>query len=81
MDPAKEFGGNSGEKKLDDKMKVEFGLVKKSCKYFIHSIQDQVVKFTAQILTGETMRKCHADEVLTLVVSLTTQCMNRVQYN
>lgn len=29
VDPAKEFGGKNGEKELTDKMKMEFGLIKK----------------------------------------------------
>jgi len=39
-DPAKEFGGKSGEKELADKMKVEFGLIKNPRRYYIHSIED-----------------------------------------
>jgi len=39
-DPAKEFGGKGGEKELVDRMKIEFGLSKKSGGYSIHSIQD-----------------------------------------
>jgi len=40
-DPAKEFKGRSKEKELVGKMKIEFGLVKKSCRYTIHSIIGQ----------------------------------------
>lgn len=39
-DLAKEFGGKSGERELVDKMKVEFGLIKNSCRYYIRTIQD-----------------------------------------
>jgi len=37
-DPTKEFGGKSGEKYLANKMKAEYGLIKKSHRYYIHSI-------------------------------------------
>jgi len=42
-DPAKEFGGKSGEKELTKKMKTKYGLVKKSCGYSILYIQDHAV--------------------------------------
>lgn len=45
VDPAKEFGGKSGEKEMEDKMKAEFGLVNKSCGYSIHSIKDHTCSF------------------------------------
>jgi len=35
VDPTEEFGGKTKEKKLTDKMKSEFGLVKKSHVYSI----------------------------------------------
>lgn len=62
-------------------MKGEFGLIKKSHGYSIHSIQDQVVQFVVQILAGKIMRKCHVDKVLVHVVSLAAQCTKGVQYN
>lgn len=81
VDPTKEFGGESGEKELADKMKLEFGLVKKSHRYSIHFIQYQTLQFATQILEGKIMRKCHADEFLAPIVSLSAQCMKGVQYN
>jgi len=42
-DPTKEFGGKSKEKELADKMKTEYGLVKKPCGYSIRSITDLAV--------------------------------------
>lgn len=42
-DPTKELAGKTREKQLDDRMKKEHGLVKKSHDYSILSIQGQVV--------------------------------------
>lgn len=68
----KDFGGKIKEKKLVDKMKTKFGLIKKLHRYSIHSIQDQAVQFDAEILVRKIKRKCCVDEVLVLVVSLAT---------
>jgi len=43
MDLAKEFGGKTEEKELANKMKKLYGLVKKSHRYSILSIQHQEV--------------------------------------
>jgi len=43
VDPTKEFGGKIKEKELVDRMKTEFGLVKKSRRFSIHSIAGQAV--------------------------------------
>ena len=59
--PAKEFGGKSKEKELEDKIKTKFALIKKSLGYPIQSIQDQAMQFSAKILVGKIMRKCHTD--------------------
>lgn len=48
--PAKEFGGKTREKELADKMKKEYGLIKKSRGYAILSIIDQVVQVSTKIL-------------------------------
>lgn len=42
--PAKEFRGKTREKEFIDKMKKEFGLIKKSCGYSITSILDPTVQ-------------------------------------
>lgn len=62
-------------------MKNEFGLINKLCGYSICSITDKVVQVSDQILACKVMRKCLADEVSTLVISLAAQCMKGVQYN
>jgi len=36
------------------------------------------MKVDTQNLVGKVMKKCHADEVPTLVVSLATKCMEGV---
>jgi len=78
---AKEFVQKIGEEELADKMKAEYGLVKNSCGYSIRSIQYQVVQLNAQILARKIMRKCCADKVPALVVSLVAQCVKGVKYN
>lgn len=40
VDLAKEFGGKTREKQLANKMKVQYGLIKKLHGYSIHFIQD-----------------------------------------
>ena len=55
VEPAKEFGGKRKEKELADRMKIEFGLIKKSHRYSIHSIIYKVVHFITQILVGKIM--------------------------
>lgn len=42
-DPAKKFAGKTREKELANKMKKEYGLVKKSWGYSIMSVQDLAV--------------------------------------
>lgn len=69
---AKKFGGKIKEKELTDKMKTEYGLVRKSHGYSIHSIVDPMVWFATQILVGKVIRKCCVDEVSVLVISLAT---------
>jgi len=46
VDPAEEIRGKTKEKQLVDIMKSEFGLVKKSHGYSIHSIIDKVIQFS-----------------------------------
>jgi len=43
VDLAKEFGGKSKEKELENRMKIEFGLIKNARRYSIYSTQDQEV--------------------------------------
>lgn len=57
VDPAEEFGGKSKEKKLIDRMKGEFGLVKKLNGYTVHSITNTTVQFSDPILACKVMRK------------------------
>lgn len=58
---------------LTKKMKEKFKLVKKLCGYSIASITNLVVKIAMQILAGKVMRKCRAEEVPMLVISLAAQ--------
>jgi len=81
VDPMDDFVGKSQEKRLEDQMKRDFGLVKKSRNYAISSISDGAVQFGTQILAGKIMRKCCSNEVLALVVYLVVQCTKGVQYN
>lgn len=54
-------------------MKKGIDLVKKSRGYSITSINNPTIQIATQILAGNFMRKCRADEVPTLVVSLAAQ--------
>lgn len=58
-----------------------FGLVKKYRGYEINSIKDQGVFFIAHILAGKIMRKCRANEVPVVVISLVEQCAEGAQFN
>lgn len=64
------FGGKADEHALADVMKEKFKLVKKPRDYAISSICDPTVKVAMQILAGNVMQKCRADEVLTPLVAL-----------
>lgn len=79
--PAKEFGGKTREKDLGERMKRAYGLLKKSQGYSILSITGHIIQFATQILAARVTIKCHADEVSTSVVFLTTQCTKYVQFN
>jgi len=70
LNPAKAFGGNTGERGLVERMKYKFKLVKKPRGYSIYSIINPAVKVATQILARKIMRKFRTDEVSTLVVSL-----------
>lgn len=51
-------------------MKEKFGLLKKSHRFDINSIEDQGVCLVTHILVGNIMRKCMPNQVLAAVVSL-----------
>lgn len=74
LNPTKEFGGKTSEHDLTEKMKEKLNLVKNPCGYSITSITNPVVKIATQILAGKVMRKCRANEVPVLVISLVAQC-------
>ena len=72
------FGRKCGELALTEAMKEKLKLVNKFWGYAISSIYDPAVKVAKQILAGKIMRKCRADEVLALVVTLAAQCTEGV---
>lgn len=80
VDLAQEFKGENKENKLTNRMKNEFGLMKKSHGYFICSITDKAMKFAARILACKVMRNNCMDEVLVPLISLTKHYVNGVQY-
>lgn len=51
-------------------MKHKFKLVKKLHGYLITNIIDPALKVSTQILASKVIRKCRADEVSALLVSL-----------
>ena len=75
---AMEIGKKTGEHKVAIRMKDKFKLTKKPFEYLISCITNLMDKVNAQILAGRIMRKCHVDEVPTLVVSLAAQCMEGI---
>lgn len=75
LNPAKEFGGKTSERDIEEKMKDKFKLMKKLHGYSITSITDPTVKIATQILASKIMRKCHADEVTMPVISLAALCV------
>jgi len=75
LNPAKEFSRKMSKHNLAGKMKDKFKIEKKSRRYSVTSIIDPVMKISTQILVRKVMKKCHADEVLTLVIPLTAQCI------
>ncbi len=66
---------------LAEAMKAKYKLEKKKRGYSITSIKEKGVRVATQLLAGKVMRKCHADEVLVLVVALVEQCAEGVQFN
>lgn len=72
------FGEKGGEQALMESMKEKFKLVKKLPRSAISSIYDPAVKVATQILVDKVMRKCHADDVPTPVVTLAAQCAEGV---
>lgn len=71
--------GNNKDKEMAQMMKEKFGLVKKSQGYDINSINNQGVGFVTHILAVKIMRKCRANEIPAIVVSLDiVQCRSPI---
>lgn len=81
MNLAKAFAGKVFKRDLVKRIKEKFKFVKKMCNYLISSIANPKDKVATQILAGKIIRKCHGDELLTLVVSLVAHCMDGIQFN
>lgn len=62
-------------------MKKKHKLEKKKRSYAIFSINDNVVKVVTQILVGNIVQKCHANEVPASVVAHVEQCTEGVHFN
>lgn len=75
------FGRKDGKQVLVEAMKEKLKLVEKPQVYSILSIYNPAVKVVMQILVGKVMRKCHIDEVPTLVITLVAQCVEGVHFN
>jgi len=65
-----EFTGKDHDRTVAENMKKKYSLVKGNRGYDIKLIRNQVVCFIAYILARKIMRKCCANEVPTLAVSL-----------
>jgi len=68
--PANVSEGKGGELALVEAMKAKFKFEKKKWGYSISNINNPTVKVATQILVGKVMWKCHADEVLVLMIAL-----------
>ena len=62
--------GKGSDLAFAEAMKPKYKLEKKKRGYAISIIKDKEVHMATQIMAGKVMRKCHADEVLVLVVTL-----------
>jgi len=69
----KEIASKSSDLALAKAMKTKYRLVKKKHGYEIAGIKYKVVHVSTQLLAGQLMRKCHADEVPIPVVVLAEQ--------
>lgn len=75
-----EIAGKSVDLVLIEAIKKKYKLEKKQRGYVITSIQDKWVRVTTQLLAGKVMRKFHSNEVPTIVIALTEQCVEGVQF-
>ena len=73
--------GKRSDLSIAEAMKKKYKLEKKKRGYSISSINNKAVRVTTQILVSKVMRKCRADEVPTLVVSLAEKYVEGVQFN
>ena len=80
-DPIDISEGKSSDFAIVEAMKKKYKLEKKKRDYTISSINNKAVKVVTQILASKVMRRCHANEVPTLVVALAEQCAEGVQFN
>lgn len=62
-------------------MKEKFKLVNKPHGYSMSNIYDPTMKVETQILAGNVMWKCCANEVLLPVVALAQKCAEGVLFN
>ena len=76
-----EIAGKSRDLALAEAMKKKYKLEKKQRGYVITSIQDKVVRVVTQLLEGKVMRKCHGNEVPTMVIALAKQCVEGVRFD
>lgn len=67
------IAGKGSDLALAEAMKVKYNLAKKKRGYVISIIKDKGVHVATQILGSKIMRKCCADEVLVLAVTLVEQ--------
>ena len=69
-DPVTIAEGNCSDLALTEAMKTKYKLEKKKRGYAISRIKDKGVCMATQLLVGNVMRKCCADEVSVPVVAL-----------
>ena len=80
-DPVTIVEGKGSDLVLVEAMKEKYKLERKKRGYTISNIKDKWVCIATQLLASKVMRKCCVDEVLALVVTLSKQCTEEVQFN
>ena len=73
-DPITIIDGKGSDLALVEAMKTKYKLEKKKRGYANSNIKEKGVHTTTQLLAGNVMRKCHANEVLAPVIGLAAQC-------
>ena len=81
VDPPQFFVGKERDRELAIRIKNNYNLSKNFRGYDVASIKDEVVCFVEKELAIKVLRKCHSNQVPTLIIYLVAQCAKDVQMN